>query len=377
MSEYQYYEFAAMDRPLDAAAMTRLRSISSRARITSTSFVNHYEWGDLKADPMTLMERYFDLFLYVANWGTRRFALRLPTQFLRAADLEPFGLVDELVTIRRTGEHVIVDISCDDEGAADELDDGSGSLSALSPLRGAVISGDLRLFSMLWLLQVDYGLVPDDAMQPPGIAPLSAPLSALAEFLCLNLDLLEVATQTPASAAEPSAEAVESFIRALPEEEKVAWLTRVYAGTARHLGAELQRRVRAAIHPATRASGRTAGELREAARRIGDERRRLAEARETAQRRRREREATQARARYLSALSERGEAAWREVEALISLRNPSGYERAAALIADLGEVAAAGGANDGFARRLADLRTRHGKKGRLIERLGTLDLPEG
>jgi hypothetical protein len=50
MSEYQYYEFQAIDRPLDRAAQDALRSISSRARITATSFTNHYEWGDLKGD---------------------------------------------------------------------------------------------------------------------------------------------------------------------------------------------------------------------------------------------------------------------------------------------------------------------------------------
>jgi hypothetical protein len=51
MSEYQYYEFRAIDRPLDGEAQRALRAISSRARITATSFVNEYEWGDLKGDP--------------------------------------------------------------------------------------------------------------------------------------------------------------------------------------------------------------------------------------------------------------------------------------------------------------------------------------
>jgi len=42
MSEYQYYEFRALDRPLTKKAMGVLRSISSRAEITSTSFINTY-----------------------------------------------------------------------------------------------------------------------------------------------------------------------------------------------------------------------------------------------------------------------------------------------------------------------------------------------
>ena len=51
MSEYQYYEFAAIDRPLTRAEMAELRAVSSRADITPSGFTNHYEWGDLKADP--------------------------------------------------------------------------------------------------------------------------------------------------------------------------------------------------------------------------------------------------------------------------------------------------------------------------------------
>ena len=40
MSEYQYYAFQAIDRPLSAHEMKRLRGISSRAEITPVSFIN-------------------------------------------------------------------------------------------------------------------------------------------------------------------------------------------------------------------------------------------------------------------------------------------------------------------------------------------------
>ena len=69
MSEYRYYEFLALDRPLTDRQRAELRSISSRAEIRATRFVNEYEWGDLKADPRTMVEQYFDAFLYLANWG--------------------------------------------------------------------------------------------------------------------------------------------------------------------------------------------------------------------------------------------------------------------------------------------------------------------
>src|SRR2546429_757642 len=76
MSEFQYYEFVAIDRPLNATERKRLRAITSRATISSTRLVNTYEWGNFKADPHELVAKYFDAFLYYANWGTRRLILR-------------------------------------------------------------------------------------------------------------------------------------------------------------------------------------------------------------------------------------------------------------------------------------------------------------
>ncbi len=40
VSEYQYYKFQAIDRPLTEKQMEELRSYSTRATITRTSFVN-------------------------------------------------------------------------------------------------------------------------------------------------------------------------------------------------------------------------------------------------------------------------------------------------------------------------------------------------
>ena len=78
MSEYQYYEFQSIDRRLTADEMSELRSFSTRARITSTSFVNDYQWGGFKGNEDAWMDKHFDAFLYFANWGTRILKLRLP-----------------------------------------------------------------------------------------------------------------------------------------------------------------------------------------------------------------------------------------------------------------------------------------------------------
>jgi hypothetical protein len=64
MNEYQYYEFLALDRPLTEKQRAELQPISSWAEIKATRFVNEYDWGDLKGDPLETVERYFDAFLH-------------------------------------------------------------------------------------------------------------------------------------------------------------------------------------------------------------------------------------------------------------------------------------------------------------------------
>ncbi|MBI5967184.1 MAG: hypothetical protein HY882_04935 [Deltaproteobacteria bacterium] len=92
MSEYQYYDFQAIDRPLTEKEMQELRSYSTRARITPTSFVNDYSWGRFKGDEDAWMEKYFDAFFYLANWGTHVFKLRLPSRLAsRKGKMNEFG----------------------------------------------------------------------------------------------------------------------------------------------------------------------------------------------------------------------------------------------------------------------------------------------
>ena len=64
MSESQYYDFRAIDRPLTSTQRAELDKISTRAEISSTSFTNFYTFGDFRGNPVALVERYFDAFLY-------------------------------------------------------------------------------------------------------------------------------------------------------------------------------------------------------------------------------------------------------------------------------------------------------------------------
>ena len=125
---------------------------------------NVYNYGDFRGDSLELMDRWFDLHLYIASWGTRKMMIRLPARLADRQYLERFvEEVDEVQFIHR-GQNLIVEINFDDEGSEnryfDEWEHGDGWLDALAPLRTDLLAGDHRLFYILWLTAVENNLPP-------------------------------------------------------------------------------------------------------------------------------------------------------------------------------------------------------------------------
>jgi hypothetical protein len=255
MSEYQYYEFLAVDRPLTAGEQAEVREFSTRARITATSFHNEYHWGDFRGDPGALMRRYYDAHLYLANWGTHRTMLRLPRSLLEPEVARQYS-VDDQVTVTVTDEHVIIDmVSEDEEGEWEE--DTEDSLSAIIGVRAELAAGDLRPLYLAWLSA--YGVwerdedafdsEDEDIPEPPvpaGLQSLTAAQRALADFLRLDSDLLAVAAE--ASPPRPSAQddlgALAAWIAGLPDDEKARLLLLVAQDQGARAKMELLRRFR-------------------------------------------------------------------------------------------------------------------------------------
>ncbi|UVC16630.1 hypothetical protein [Mesorhizobium onobrychidis] len=377
MSEYQYYEFRAIDRPLSEADRRSLRSLSTRARITATSFTNSYEWGDFKGDPVELMERWFDLHLYLANWGTHRLIIRLPKRLVDRRRLDGFLHSVDCVDVTTSGENLIVDILCEELEPEGYWEDEADWLEALAPLRADVLGGDLRLFYLLWLMAVEAGSIePDEAEPLPGIGPMTGALDAFARFFRLDADLVEAAAERPAGtpAEDPlSSDIIRRSLTDLPDREKTTLLARLAEGDP-HVASELRALVRdrqalqtSAAQPAV--APRSAGELRARADAIREAREREQSERQEAERRRRAAEELRARRARLDAIMRRGETVWREVETEIERRNAPGYDTGAGLLLDLKAIAEERGTIGDFARRLQAIRERHIRKGSFIERL--------
>ena len=380
MSEYQYYEFLAIDRPLDARQQRELRALSTRARITATRLVNTYHWGDFKGDPRLLMSRYFDAFLYLANWGTRQLMFRLPTSLLDVGAASRYAATDSACAWS-AGERVIVQLTSEkedeywEEGAED-------SLSSIIPVRSELAGGDRRLLYLAWLLSVDAGESEDNELEPavpPGLATLSAALQSFVEFLRLDEDLLSVAAEAskPLDRIEPSAAELTGWVTRLPAEEKDVLLARLASGDP-HLGMELARRFHGERDGSVNEKGRrTAAELQDAARRHREQRARLAAERRSQQQARREHAQAAARERHLAALAPRQDQAWEQVYAAIGTRQPARYDEAVELLGDLRVVSEREPHPEAFDRRLVELRQQHSKKQGLIRRLERAGLIDG
>ena len=226
MSEYQYYEFQAVDRALSKEDRAQLRGISSRAQITATSFTNHYDFGDLKANPTDMMNRWFDLHLYLANWGTRRFMIKLPKKFIDRDRFKEFLPGIDEVAIYDLGDSTIFDVDIGEmQEDSYEWDDGSGWLAALAPLRANLLSGDLRVLYLAWLIGVQWDIVQGDEVEPfPGIGKMNGGLEAFADFFRIDPDLLQAASESGAVSEPPelSPETFRAALDSVVDEEKTS-----------------------------------------------------------------------------------------------------------------------------------------------------------
>lgn len=192
MSEYQYYEWQALDRPLTAAEQEAVNELSSHINVTSTQVIVTYNWSSFKHNPIYVLAKYFDAYLYFANWGTRRLAFRFPNGLVDVPVIDSY--CDEYHTTIKTIDNVqVLEFEMDEEGGYDEWIEERGLLSTLARLRDDIIQGDYRALYLAWLNAMSqesggYDEDEDDPENffndpepslPAGLKQLTPPLKAL------------------------------------------------------------------------------------------------------------------------------------------------------------------------------------------------------
>jgi hypothetical protein len=197
MSEYQYYEFITIDKPLTSKQMAEMREVSTRANITATSFVNEYNYGDFKGDPKNWIERYFDAFVYTANWCFCQFMLRVPLDCLSIKTVQAFQskMLDSF-KITKTKTHWVLDWQLNESDNHERFyqDYGEGWMRGLVPLRDELLRGDLRSLYLGWLSGIyEFN---GNTLEPPipaGLGELTSAQEELVEFLEIDVDFVSAA----------------------------------------------------------------------------------------------------------------------------------------------------------------------------------------
>ena len=385
MSEYQYYEFAAIDRPLTRPEMAELRAVSSRADITPSGFTNHYEWGDLKADPADWMRRYFDAFIYTANWCSCRLALRLPLATFGKAELTPFT-TSHALTVDAGDDHWIFYWSLDESENQDRfgMEDGSGWMRRLAPLRDELLRGDLRPLYLGWLAGATGGEIRDDALEPelpPGLSALSPPQQALAEFLEIDSDMLAAAATGSANASRADVaelDRIDEWVGEWQRDEMVVVLKLIAQGRAH----DAERRVKSSHAAWLKArrpsrvcttSQRSVAELRELAKSASG----MRLEREAKERATQEAERHRQREAYLRLLMANVDKRWDAIHEQAQRGSASGYEQATRALAELSDGYALTASRETFDHALRRFLVRHATRPALLRRLSEAGIWSG
>ena len=211
MSEYQYYEWPTIDRPLSPSERETVAGLSSHMEtVTSTQAIVTYSWGDFKHNPHQVLLQYFDAHLYMANWGTRKLVFRFPKAVIDPQAIQPYCREDFL-ELALEGNYYILEFTLDNEEPDYEWLEGEGILGKSIPIREQIMQGDYRTLYLSWQKAVSIEDAEDDNQEteppiPAGLGKLNSSHQAFIEFFELDEHLVKAAAKAspplqPASVA--------------------------------------------------------------------------------------------------------------------------------------------------------------------------------
>ena len=335
MSEYQYYEFQAIDRPLTQEERAALCQLSGCVKPTATTASFNYSYGNFRGDPKQVLARYFDIMYYITNWGTQQLMFRFPTSLINRETIELY-CIDNYISLSFAGDWAILDWEFSQEEGFNDWIEGEGILSELIGLRQEILQQDYRGLYLAWLKAIDLseGYIDIDKTQlepplPPGLGQLSAAQKAFTEIFELDEHLLNVACASSGKLTTISEQTWQQAISQLSASERQDFLLRLAKGE-HNLSAKFKQKLSQLIpnSPASNQPRRTIQELLEAAAEEGKK----AE-------KRRQQEAEAKRIEELQTLAKREAQVWQQVESLIQKAQSKSYDEAVKLLVKLRDLA--------------------------------------
>lgn len=223
MSEYQLYEFQALDRPLTPLEQKAISLLSSRVKPTSRRAVFTYGHGDFRGDSEEILAQYFDALYYIANWGTQQLMFRFPDTLIRAKDIEPY-CVDGCITLTKNKNYYIMNLKFSSEEGFGWIEEDGKELDRLSGLRDEILQRDYRLLYLGWLKAIfceDSEIEAED-LEPPipaGLQDLTPSQKHFIELFGIDEALVSVAAQASPERSPTSLNQLQQAIAQLSRQE--------------------------------------------------------------------------------------------------------------------------------------------------------------
>ena len=277
MSEYQYHEWQTLERPLTTVEQKAVNELSSHIDVTSTQAIVTYNWSSFRHDPIKVLAKYFDAYLYLANWGTRRLAFRFPKGLADVVAIEAY--CDEYhTTIKTVGDVQILEFDMGEEEGFDEWIDERGLLFTLARLRDDILQGDYRTLYLAWLkaMTLESGDYYEDDLDnffndpepalPAGLKQLTPPLNAFMDFFEIDPFLVAAAAELSPSLSPAQQADFAPLISRLTRQECDEFLLKI-VNTEPGAVAALRKKLSSFEKPKSsmQSNPRTFGELLEAA----------------------------------------------------------------------------------------------------------------
>ncbi len=364
MSEYQHYEFQALDRTLTKDELSYIRSLSNRIELTSNKVVFVCSLGDFKVDPQQLVERCFDAMLYQASFGIQQVIFRFPRSLLNSTLFAPY-CVPHFLTVSTTSEHILLNLKIVEEEGLGWIRE-EDWLTKLIPLRDDLLRGDLRMLYLAWLIAVQVDLEDDDENLieppvPPNLGNFSSALGSFVDLFGLDEDLISAAAESSPFEAEES-EPLEAWIADLSEAERNDFLARLARGES-HVASQLVQRLRL-LNRSPRSMA-----LSEQPRRSLADLMAIALTHEKNRKTREQQIARQIRVAQLEALAPKEATMWQEVFRLIELKQSKAYDQAIEYLIDLQDLAEQQETLPQFIARIKKMRNDYSSRSGLMSRL--------
>ena len=370
MSEYQYYEFRAIDRPLTPDEMSAVGRLSSRVDLSPRHAKFVYNYSDLPTSVEKLLAKYFDAMFYIANWGSCQLMFRFPRQAVDLAEMRTYCqpmIIEEFMSISVEGDYVILNMQWHEEAPEWGWIEGENWLPQLLPLRDDLLRGDYRLLYLAWLKATELEDMLDSVTEPvvpSGLRQLSPPLQTFIELFDLDPYLVSAAAQAGGAPVSISDVQLRRAIAQLSPEMQAQWLLRLAQGEAQLATAFNQTLMKLIDLPQTSpALPRTLGDLWAAADEIGQ-----AAAVQAAA------EAEAKHLKKMETLAAREDQLWQEIITLIEQKNGRAYDQAVAHLRDLSELARHKNEEAQFQARLNSIHRDYGRLSALIRRLRSAGL---